>query len=369
MFKILNEDKSARVGILILNGRKVETPFFMPVATRGVGKYIGSDDYKEINSNAIICNSYILSQNPGIEIIKKFGGIHRFMNYQDVIFSDCGGFQISRESFYVKTIDKGIVFKNLRTNKIELLTPEKAIFIQNAIGSDAIMALDDMQAYGSNKEIFKKALKHTNNWALESLKYHNNNKQAIFGIIQGGFFKDLRLESAQFMTNQDFDGISIGGLAIGEKKEEMYKVLNWTLPIVNKKAKDKPHYLMGVGSPLDVLKCIGKGIDCFDSVYPTKNARHNTLFTWKGKIEINKQKYKNDKNPIDEQCKCLVCKNFTRAYIYYISKIDEPAAKRYKSIHNLFFMQELLRKARIAIKEGEFNKFYKEFSKDYLNDN
>lgn len=367
MLKINHEDNSARTGILKINGRKVETPFFMPVATRAVGKYLGSDDYLSINANAIICNSYVLSQNPGIELIKEFGGIHKFMDFNNIIFTDCGGFQISRESFYVKTTENGIIFKNPINNKTELLSPEKAMHIQNTIGSDVIMALDDMQPYGSTKKEYIEALNHTHKWALESLRHHNNKNQIIFGIIQGGFFQDLRKKSSEFMTSQDFGGISIGGLAIGEKKEEMYKVLNWTLPIVNKKAKEKPHYLMGVGSPIDVLECIGKGIDCFDSVYPTKNARHNTLFTWKGKIEIDKQKYKNDKNPIDKECQCPVCRKFSRAYIYYISKLDEPAAKRYKSLHNLFFMQELVKRARIAIKESEFERFKTDFIKNFNN--
>jgi queuine tRNA-ribosyltransferase len=370
MLKIETEDQDARAGLLKINGRTIKTPFFMPVATRAVGKYIGTDDYKAIQSKAIICNSFVLSMNPGVSTIQKLGGIHDYMNFPGVIFSDCGGFQISRDSFFIKTTDKGIMFKNPQESKKELLTPQKAIDTQTGLGVDCMMALDDMQPYGSEKEKFQEALVHTHDWAEQSIKYYKqekehiqdkDQKQALFGIIQGGFFKDLREESAQFMTKQDFDGISVGGLAIGETRQEMYEVLDWTMPIVQKNARNKVHYLMGLGSPLDILECIGRGFDCFDSVYPTKNARHSTIFTRQGSIAIDKQQYKEDSTPLDKECGCPVCKNYTKAYIYYLSKLDEPIAKRYKSIHNLFFMHQLVNDARIAIEENGFEKFKKEF--------
>ena len=358
MFKLINEDKG-RFGILKTKTCKVETPFFMPVATLATGKYIGIDDYKLMKTDAIICNAFILSLRPGLDVLEKIG-IHKFINFNKVIFTDCGGFQISRD-FFVRTSRRGIHFKSPFDNKKHLITPKKIMEIQSKINSDVAMALDDMSPYKASYEQASNSLINTHNWALECLKYRNK-KQLLFGIIQGNFYKNLRIKSAKFMTSLDFDGIAIGGLAIGEPLERMYEVLNYVKPHL---PKEKIRYLMGVGSPRDLINCIEIGIDCFDSVFPTQNARHNTLFTNKGKLFIDKSENKYNFKPIDEECDCFVCKNFTRAYIYHLSKINEPIGKRFKSYHNLYFLQRLMERIRISIKENNFNKFKKEVFKMY----
>ncbi|MBU2634052.1 MAG: tRNA guanosine(34) transglycosylase Tgt [Nanoarchaeota archaeon] len=358
MFKLINEDK-ARLGELRTKHGKVETPFFMPVATLATGKFIGVDDYKLMKANAIICNAFILSMKPGLGVLEKIG-IHKFMNFNKTVFTDCGGFQISRD-FFVQTSDKGIHFKSPFDNQKHLLTPEKIMDIQGKIDCDVAMALDDMSPYKASYEDAKKSLINTHKWGEECLKYKND-KQLLFGIIQGNFFKDLRIKSAKFMTYLDFDGIAVGGLALGEPVEKMYEVIKHVKPYL---PKDKVRYLMGVGSPKDLIKCVELGIDCFDSVFPTQNARHNTLFTSKGKLYIDKSENKLNFNPIDEECDCFVCKNFTRAYIYHLSKINEPIGKRFKSYHNLYFLQKLMEKVRRIIKENSFSKFKKEIFKVY----
>ena len=364
MFDIQYEDEKtrARAGLLKTAHGKVETPFFMPVATKAVGKYIGTFDYNEINANAIICNAFILSLRPGIDVIHKAGGIHKFMNFNKTIFTDCGGFQMLRKSFLQNSTKKGINFTNPFDKSTQLVTPEKIMHIEQTINSDVAMVLDDVSPYGASYEQFVNSLKNTKKWAEECKKYHTNKKQLLFGIVQGGFFKDLREESAKFVSELDLDGIAIGGLAIGEPINEMFKAIDYSMPYIS---KEKIHYLMGVGSPDHLLDCISKGIDCFDSVFPTQNARHNTLFTLNGKISIKKAKYKFDLNPIDKNCNCKICQNLTRSYLHHLAKINDPEVKRYMQHHNLYFTLELMKKARTAIKEGHFEKFRKEFEQRF----
>ncbi|MFH1209264.1 MAG: tRNA guanosine(34) transglycosylase Tgt [archaeon] len=363
MFKLISQDNKskseARYGVLKTKTCKIETPFFMPVATLGTGKFISSDDYIRMKVDAIICNAFILSLKPGLDVLEKIG-IHRFMDFDKVIFTDCGGFQISRE-FFEKISKHGIHFKSPFNNEKHLITPKKIMEIQGKIGSDVAMALDDMSPYKASYKEASNSLINTHKWGEECLK-HKNKNQLLFGIIQGNFYKDLRIKSARFMTSLDFDGIAIGGLAIGEPLEEMHKIISYVKPYL---PKEKIRYLMGVGSPRELVKCIEQGIDCFDSVFPTQNARHNTLFTSSGKLFIDKSRYRHDFNPIDKECNCFVCKNFTRAYIYHLSNINEPIGKRYKSYHNLYFLQELMKRIRISIKENEFYKVKKEIFKMY----
>jgi len=353
MFELINQDK-ARTGIFKVNNKKIETPFFMPCATFGSGKVIGTDDYKKIGINAIIANAFLLSLKPGVDILDK-KGIHNFMNYDKIIFNDCGGFQVIRD-FFIKKTEGGIHFRNPFDNKEEVLDPEKIIEIYGKIKSDVIMMLDDMAPLGSDYEYCKNSIKNTLKWGKKCLEL--NKKQGLFGIVQGGFYKDLRIKCAKEINKMDFDGNAIGGLAIGENKKEMYRVLNYTLSHLS---KSKIRYVMGLGTPEDIIKCVELGIDCFDSVFPTQNARHGTLFTFKGKVYINK--FKKDFKPIEEGCNCFVCKNYSRAYLYHLYKIKEPLVKRYLSYHNLYFMNELMKKIRVSIKEKEFNKFKKEFLK------
>ena len=368
MFKIQCEDEKskARAGLLKTAHGSLETPFFMPVATKAVGKYIGTFDYNEIKANAIICNAFILSLRPGINVIEKAHGLHKFMNFDKTIFTDCGGFQMLRKSFLQNSTKKGICFTNPFESSTEFVTPEKIMHIEQTINSDVAMVLDDVSPYGASYEQFVNSLKNTKKWAEECKKYHTSKKQLLFGIVQGGFFKDLREESAKFTSSLDFDGIAIGGLAIGEPMKEMFKAINYAMPYIT---REKIHYIMGVGSPDHLLDCISKGIDCFDSVFPTQNARHNTLFTSNGKISIKKARYKFDLNPIDKNCNCKICQNLTRSYLHHLARINDPEVKRYMQHHNLYFTLELMKNARTAIKEGQFEKFKKEFEERFNKNN
>ncbi|MEK6969553.1 MAG: tRNA guanosine(34) transglycosylase Tgt [Nanoarchaeota archaeon] len=364
MFKITHQDGKARVGKLKTAHGTIETPFFMPVATRASGKYITTDDYKTIPAKAIISNSFLLSLKPGIKTMEKAGGIHHFMNFNKVIFTDCGGFQMSRNIF-IKKSKKGLHFRSPFDNSKIVLTPEKIMNIQLTINSDVAMMLDDMSPYGISKEEAKAAMENTHRWGKESLQFHQElkkqrkSKQLLFGIVQGNFYPDLREESAKFINSLDFDGIAIGGVAIGEPKKEMYQAVDAALPFIT---EDRPRYVMGVGSPEEILSFIEKGIDCFDSIYPTQNARHNALFTSTGTICIEKQEYAHDFTSIEPGCGCHTCQNYTKAYLYHLVKIKEPVAMRLQSIHNLFFVLKLVEDAKKAIKEKRFAEFKKEFS-------
>jgi len=359
MFELINQDK-ARTGIFKVNNKKIETPFYMPCATFGSGKVIGTDDYNKIGINAIIANAFLLSLKPGTDILDK-KGLHKFMNYNKIIFNDCGGFQVIRD-FFIKKTSKGIYFKDPFTNKQELLDSRKIMEIYSKIRSDVVMMLDDMSPLGTSKEECKTALKNTLNWGKKCLeepfRKSLGKRQKMFGIVQGGWYKDLREKCAKEINKLDFYGNAIGGLAIGEDKKHMYNVLNWSIKHLDKK---KIRYLMGVGSPEDIVKSVELGIDCFDSVFPTQNARHGTLFTFKGKVYISK--CKKDFNPIEKDCDCFVCKNYSRAYLYHLYKIKESLVKRYLSYHNLYFMNKLMEKIRNSIKENKFSKFKKEFLK------
>lgn len=404
-FKIVHEDKNARIGILQTKSGEIETPFFMPVVTKATGKHITTDDYtclsgmrraehrtlnaepitqnteRVVAASAVICNSLLLSLRPGTDILNKAGGIHKFMNFKGIVFTDCGGFQ-SSSSFYEKKTKNGIHFRSPYDKKKVILTPKLAMENQWLIHSDVAMMLDDMTGWKTTKEDAKLALKNTHRWGLESLKEHKKlreeektapsvhnadfqqivSRQLLFGISQGNFYPDLREESAKFLSQYDFDGFAIGGVAIGEPTEEMYTAVDAAIPHL---PKDKPRYVMGLGSPLDILKMIAKGVDCFDSIYPTQNARHSSIFTWQGKIYLDKGRYAEDFTPIEEHCSCHTCKTYTKAYIQHLTKIGEPAAHRLKSIHNQYFLQELIEKAKEAIKENKLNELIKELEKYY----
>jgi len=378
MFKLINENKlsNARTGILKTAHGKIETPFFMPVATRSSGKFIGIDDYNEMKIEILISNALINFFKPGLNIFSKINGIHKFMNYKGIVFTDSGGFQMSR-SFFEKTSKRGVWFRNPFNQQKHLITPKKSMEIQYVIGSDVAMVLDYMPPIYSDYETTKKSLELTHRWAKEALISHekikkektinsyknNNNKQLLFAISQGALHPELRKYSAEFLSNMNvegigFDGIAIGGLAIGEKQKEMLPMIE---AAISKIPKDKIRYLMGVGNPSDILEAVERGIDCFDSIYPTRNARHGTLFTFKGKIDLMSGKYKEDFTPIEKNCDCLSCKTYSKAYIHHLLKIKEPIGKKYVQIHNIYFMLKFMKKIRESIKKNEFQKFKSEF--------
>ncbi len=360
MFKVNKTDGKARTGSLKTNHGEVETPFFMPVATKAVGRFVSTDDYNLTNSETIIANQFLLSLNPGLETFEKMDGIHNFMNFNKVIFTDCGGFQMLRENLLEGTTNNGIWFKSPEGKKV-FMRPETVMKIGNTINSDVIMALDCVLPYGREKEEYIQALEKSHRWSKECKDLHNG-RQLLFGITQGGTFDELRIESAKAINSMNFDGNAIGGLAIGEAYDQMYKIIEVSTPYLD---ENKPRYVMGVGKPEQIIECIERGIDIFDSILPQKNARHGNLFTFKGKLDLGQEKHKFDKEPIDKDCLCFTCKNFSKSYLRYLLKKEDPVGKRYLTIHNLYFMQDFMRKVRESIKEGKFQEFKEEFLKNF----
>jgi len=360
MFKLISTEDYARAGILKTAHCKIETPFFMPVATKTAVKYLDPKDLEKIGIQAIISNAFVLSLRPGINVIKKADGIHKFMNFHNAIFTDSGGFQKIKDSFYVKSSDKGLHLRSPFDGKKYLLTPKEIMKIHNTLSSDAAMVLDEMPLHKQSRKQVELAVKRTHKWAQECIKYHKNKKQLLFGIAQGGLYPDLREKSAKFISSLQFDGFAFGGLAIGEPEKQTYKMINAQ---VKHFPKDKPRYLMGIGSPAQLINAIGAGADCFDSTFPTQNARHNTLFTSQGKLVIKNAKYKSDLKPVDKNCNCYICKNYTRAHIRHLMKMQEPNGLKYCTYHNIYFINNLMKQIRTAIKENSFNQFKKEFLK------
>jgi queuine tRNA-ribosyltransferase len=371
-FKIRVEDKKtqARVGVIKTKSGNIETPFFMPVATKTAVKYISSLDLAEMNCNAVISNTFILHLRPGEDLIKETGGIKKFMNFQGINVTDSGGFQMYSQSLYIKSDDKGVHFKDPFENKKIFITPEKDMQIQIDLDSDIAMCLDTMPLMEHSKTQVKLAIERTTNWAKRCKQEHdriqktkpNNKKQLLWGIIQGGIHEDLRKISSQELTDIDFDGYSIGGLALGETIEQEMKMIEICKKVI---PKNKPVYLMGAGNPVELLEAISRGVDMFDSRFPTQNARRGTIFTSKGKLRLDRKIYEKDLSPLDKNCSCKVCKNFTRAYIRYQLKQQEAVGMHLASYHNLYYLMDLMTQARKAIKAGKFQKFKNQIKKEY----
>ncbi len=365
MFKITSESGEARTGKLKLRSGTINTPFFMPVGTKASVKNLSPEQLEGTGTECIIANSFILSLKPGSKIIQEHGGLHKFMKWKKGIFTDSGGFQAGSKEMLVKITNEGIHFHNPFGGKTQILSPENAMKIQEELGSDVAMALDDMPHPTADYEIVKKSVLRTHEWAKRCLEAKKDKKQLLFGISQGGVYNDLRELSAKTINSMDFDGLAIGGLAIGETKKQMYDALSATLPHYDKK---KPRYLMGLGSPEDIVLAVEKGIDCFDSIFPTQNARRMTLLTFKGPVHYKTAKYAADFSPIEDDCDCYTCKNFTKAYVHHLLKTFENFGLTLATIHNVRFMQRLIEKMRIAINENELEKFKKEFLRNFSRD-
>ncbi len=364
MFRIINEDKKARTGEFETKSGTISTPFFMPCATHGTAKNLSPEDLERTKTQCIISNSYLLSSRPGTDIIKRAGGLHKYMNWKGSIFTDSGGFQMVVPGFLQEVTDKGIKFKNPLSKEIRLFTPEDSMKIQIEIDSDVAMALDHVPFYKKDYDYIKECVQRTKLWAEKCIKLHKalkketGSKQLLFGICQGGIYEDLREESAKHIADLDFDGVAYGGLAFGEPVDEMFKSIRAANKVY---PKGKIRYLMGVGYPPDMLDAIAEGIDMFDSVYPTKNARRGTLFTKDGMFKIQKGKFRNDFGPIDKGCKCYTCTNHNRAYVSHLLRSHEMYGMRLASIHNIYFVQNMLEEAKRAIKEKRFDEYRKEF--------
>ncbi|MDO9578225.1 MAG: tRNA guanosine(34) transglycosylase Tgt [Candidatus Cloacimonadales bacterium] len=362
-FKLEATSGRARAGVLQTPHGEIQTPIFMPVGTRATVKTLSPAELEEVKAQIILGNTYHLYLRPGYELIKKAGGLHNFMSWQKPILTDSGGFQVMSLSGLRKITPEGVRFQSHIDGSYHMFTPEKVIEIQNAIGADIIMSFDECPPFPATKKYVADSLKTTLDWALRGKEAHKNtNNQALFGIVQGGVHEDLREESAKKLMEMDFPGYSIGGLAVGEEKKDMYRLTKFLDDIL---PKNKPRYLMGVGTPNDLLENIGNGVDMFDCVMPTRNARKGTIFTRNGKMIIKSARYIEDFSSIDRECECYTCRNFSRAYIRHLFSVDEILGMRLASIHSLHFYLELIGKARAAILAGQYDDFRKSFEIDF----
>ena len=360
------KQSGARYGILHTPHGDVETPMFMPVGTLATVKGISPEMLKEMHSQVILANTYHLWLRPGEDVIEKAGGLHKFMNYDGPMLTDSGGFQVFSLGKTRKIEEEGVKFKSIIDGSALFLSPEKASEIQNKLGADIIMSFDECAPYPCTYEYMKDSMERTLRWAKRGKEAHKNtDKQALFGIVQGGEYADLRERCAKELVKMDFPGYSIGGTSVGEPKDVMYKMVD---DAVKWLPEDKPRYLMGVGNPIDLIECAIRGIDMYDCVLPTRVARHGAVMTSMGRININNEKYKYDYTPLDPNCDCYTCKNYTKSYIRHLHKCDEIFGKTLLSIHNVNFLLKLASDIRQAIKEDRLLDFKEEFLDKYGHD-
>ena len=352
------KQSGARTGILHTPHGDVETPMFMPVGTQATVKFVSPEELKDIGSGVVLANTYHLWLRPGEDIVDQAGGVQKFMNYKGPMLTDSGGFQVFSLADQRKITEDGVTFKNTLNGDTLFLSPEKSIQIQNKIGADIIMSFDECIPYPATREYVEKSTQRTLRWALRGKQAHSRpEEQALFGIVQGGDYEDLRKYCAEKLIEMDFPGYAIGGTSVGEDKETMYRMVKWAsdaLPF------DKPRYLMGVGAVNDLLEAVSRNVDMCDCVLPTRIARHGTLMTSEGRISIRKAIYKNDFTPLDPECDCYTCRNYTKAYLNHLQRTNEGFGTRLMSIHNLRFLVKLMEDARKAIKEDRFNDFKEE---------
>lgn len=359
-FRIECIDGRARAGELSTAHGQVATPVFMPVGTQGSVKSLSPEDLKNIEASIILGNTYHLYLRPGDDLLAEMGGLGRFMGWDRPILTDSGGFQVFSLSELRKISDDGVEFSSHIDGSRHFFTPEKVIAIQNNIGSSIMMVLDECVPYGADFRYTAESLKLTTSWASRSRSFYpwGSGNQLLFGIVQGGFFHELRKESARQITDIPFDGYALGGLSVGESKEEMLDIMYFSAPLLPEK---KPRYLMGVGKPLDILEGINAGIDMFDCVLPTRNARNGTLYTSLGQINIKGAQFKRDESTLDPDCDCYTCQNFSRAYLRHLYQARELLAYRLNSIHNLRFFIRLVAGARQAVMDGCFSNLLKHY--------
>ena len=365
-FKIDNTDGSARACTIKTAHSTIKTPVFMPVGTQGTVKSLDSNDMLELGAEIILGNTYHLYLRPGDELVKKFGGLHGYTGFTNSFLTDSGGFQAFSLSDISKADKNGIMFKSHIDGSKHYFTPQKVIDIQNNLGSDIMMILDDLVALPNTKERIKLSIERTTDWAKQAITYHKQKQndgigvmQNIFAIIQGGIDKEFRKMSAeQLCALEDFDGFAIGGLSVGELNNEMYDTVEFTTQFM---PSGKPRYLMGVGTPEDLIENIHRGVDMFDCVMPTRNARNGTLFTSFGKMNIKSAVFKEDRKPIDEACSCYTCRNFSRAYLNHLYRAKELTYFRLGSIHNLYYYLNLMKEAREAILTNSWVAFRADF--------
>lgn len=352
----------ARLGTLTTPHGTVETPIFMPVGTQATVKAMTPEEVWETGGRLILSNTYHLYLRPGHDLVKEAGGLHKFMNWHGPILTDSGGFQVFSLGSLRTITEDGVTFRSHIDGSQHHFTPEKVMEIEEALGADIAMAFDECAPYPCDKEYAVAALERTTRWAERCKKAHKREDQALFGIIQGGVFNDLRERSARELLAMDFPGYGIGGLSVGEPKELMYDVLDHLMPIM---PKDKPRYLMGVGSPDCLIEGVVRGVDMFDCVLPTRIARNGTVFTHKGKLTVRNADNARDFRPMDEKCDCYACRNYSRAYIRHLIKTDEILGIRLTTIHNLHFIQKLMSNIKEAIRQDRLLDYREEFLAEF----
>ncbi|MCX8093054.1 MAG: tRNA guanosine(34) transglycosylase Tgt [Candidatus Goldbacteria bacterium] len=361
-FKILKKYKNTRVGEINTTHGKILTPVFMPVGTQATVKIMTPLDLEEMGYDIILANTYHLYLRPGVDIIKKFNGLHKFMGWNKNILTDSGGFQVFSLQDLRKITKEGVIFKSHIDGSEHLFTPEKVIEIQNILNSDIIMCLDECPPYPATYEYINDSLNTTIEWAKRSKLAHKKENQYLFGIIQGGIYKDLREKAMEEMFKLDFPGYALGGVSVGEDKELIYRVVEWCGPMM---PENKPRYLMGVGTPEDIWYAVEHGIDMFDCVFPTRIARNGNIYTAEGQIAVRNSEFKEDESPMDENCNCYACKNFSRAYIRHLFNVHEILGMRLTTLHNLHFMIRLIEIIRKSIIDETFEKEKEKFFKKY----
>jgi len=382
-FQALSKDNNVRLGQITTQRGIINTPAFLPVGTNAAVKAMSPDEMKELGAEILLSNTYHLCLRPGHEIIREVGGLHSFMKWDGPILTDSGGFQVFSLAPLRKIKDNGVEFRSHIDGSLHFLTPERVMEIQRALGADIAMVFDECTPFPASKEYAHNSLKLTTEWARRCKEARDNPptppfkkggcklnpslekgdvggfsdlQQSLFGIVQGGVYTDLRKQSAEELIQMDFDGYALGGLSVGEPKELMYDVVHFTTPLL---PQERPRYLMGIGDLMDVLEAVSAGIDMFDCVMPTRNARNGTLFTSQGRVSIKREEFRKDPDPLDPDCNCYTCQNFSRAYLRHVFMSREILSMRLNTTHNLHFYLEFFRKMREAIKDNSFAGFRK----------
>jgi len=355
-------DTQARLGELMTRHGVVTTPVFLPVASQGTVKTLTPEEVKNIGFDMVLANTYHLYLRPGIPVIEEAGGLHRFMAWDKAILTDSGGYQIFSLASLRRVSDDGVLFRSHIDGSEHLITPELTIQFQEALGADVIMVLDECPPHDSGFEKVQAAMNRTHHWAERCQKAHQHQDQALYAIVQGGVFPQLRRQSAEHLTSLDFEGYAIGGLSLGEPKKVTLGIIEETVPYL---PNNKPRYLMGMGSPEDIVEGVARGIDVFDCALPTRVARNGALFTYQGRVNIRNTAYRQEAEPVDLDCDCYTCRTFSAAYLHHLFNNQELLAYRLATLHNLTFVSRLVQKIRDAIRDGTFKFFRDEFLATY----
>ncbi|MCP5246029.1 MAG: tRNA guanosine(34) transglycosylase Tgt [Burkholderiales bacterium] len=361
-FELHCSDQAARRGTLTLAHGQVETPAFMPVGTYGAVKGMSPETLLQINAQIVLGNTFHLWLRPGLEVIAAHGGLHAFMNWHGPILTDSGGFQVYSLGDLRKITEDGVKFRSPVNGDRCFLTPEESMHIQRILNSDIVMIFDECTPFPADESTTKASMELSLRWAERSKIAHGDNPNALFGIVQGGMYENLRDQSLDGLTAIGFDGYAIGGLSVGEPKTDMRRILEHTAPLL---PVDQPRYLMGVGTPEDIVHAVAQGIDMFDCVLPTRNARNGWLYTRQGIIKLRNSRYRLDTTPPDEHCTCYTCRNFTRSYLHHLQRINEILGAHLNTVHNLFYYQQLMTEIRSAIETGCFEQFVEKFTREF----